>query len=149
MFRSAAMVAVAALLATGPVLAEDPIVPDQARTPGLVDQGAHYPAICRSVWKASNVAGKPPIQGGHLTYSRAARVTPQSVKEQAFQAYGIQNPNDGGHSYEIDHRLPLSLGGRDQLANLWPETRTASEWSAWIKDRLEVKLWNQVCHPKH
>ena len=62
--------------------------------------------------------------------------------------YGIVNPKDDGASYEIDHRVPLSLGGRDLITNLWPETRDKSvQWNAWVKDRLEFKVYNLVCHP--
>lgn len=98
--------------------------------------------------KKSGREGSPPTTGGNLSYSRAARETPEALKEKIFADYGLTDPHDKGHSYEVDHRVPLSLGGRDLEENLWPETRTAPKWSAWVKDRLEFKLWNMVCHPK-
>ena len=93
--------------------------------------------------------GDPPTPGGSLSYSAsAARATPEALKEQAFRNYGLQNPHDRGRSYEVDHRVPLSLGGRDEIDNLWPESRTAVGFNAWIKDRLEYRLYTLVCHPR-
>jgi hypothetical protein len=136
---------VSALAIGGSAFAADPILPDSNLTPGVVDRNVQGSEICDHDW----APGSPPTKGGNRTYSQAARATPQAVKEQAFEEYGITDPHDGGASYEIDHRLPLSLGGRDVLQNLWPETRNRSvQWNAWVKDRLELKLYNLVCHVK-
>jgi hypothetical protein len=126
-----------------PILS-DAIQPDPRKTPGAVDTSVQGEEICTGTW----AAGNPPRPGGSLTYSKAARHTSASVKERAFLEYGIENPHDGGRTYEVDHRVPLSLGGRDVLENLWPETRKPVPYSAWVKDRLEYRLWNLVCHPE-
>jgi hypothetical protein len=49
--------------------------------------------------------------------------------------------------YEIDHLVPLCLGGSDDASNLWPQPRRSIEptWNAEAKDRLERKLCNLVC----
>ena len=49
--------------------------------------------------------------------------------------------------YEIDHLLPLELGGADDERNLWPEPRQSIEptWNAARKDELENKLHAMVC----
>ena len=49
--------------------------------------------------------------------------------------------------YEIDHLVPLCLGGSDDVSNLWPQPRRSIEpkWNAEAKDRLERKLCNLVC----
>ena len=60
--------------------------------------------------------------------------------------YGL--PNVAGHiGYEIDHLIPLSIGGSDADANLWPQPRRSIEpvWNAETKDDLEWKLRDLVC----
>jgi hypothetical protein len=49
--------------------------------------------------------------------------------------------------YEIDHLIPLGIGGADSDANLWPEPRVSiePEWNAERKDQLEAKLRALVC----
>jgi hypothetical protein len=69
------------------------------------------------------------------------------VKKEAFREYGLQDPRDKGHSYEVDHRVPLSLGGLNDIKNLWPQSRTAVGYNAWLKGRLELRIYNIVCHP--
>jgi hypothetical protein len=47
----------------------------------------------------------------------------------------------GPHSdFEIDHLIPLCLGGADEDANLWPEPRRSieKEWPAELKDDLDI-----------
>jgi hypothetical protein len=48
---------------------------------------------------------------------------------------------------EIDHLIPLGVGGADDDRNLWPEPRRSVEpiWNAERKDRLEWKLRDLVC----
>ena len=49
--------------------------------------------------------------------------------------------------YEIDHLIPLCLGGSDDPSNLWPEPRRSIEpkWNAEAKDRLERFMCDMVC----
>jgi hypothetical protein len=136
---------IANILVVGPAFAGDPIIPDNRLTPGPTDPKVNNSNICAHNWGR----GAPPVAGnGNYTYSKAARETPQSVKEEAFARYGITDPHDGGQSYEVDHRVPLSLGGLDVVDNLWPETRTATKWNAYVKDRLELRIWKMVCEPE-
>jgi hypothetical protein len=50
--------------------------------------------------------------------------------------------------YEIDHLIPLELGGADVVANLWPQSYETPRGSAGEKDRLENFLHRQVCAGK-
>ena len=117
--------------------------PDRKLTPGAVDPAVTDAAICAHDW----APGDPPRRGGDLTYSKAARRTSGHVKDAVFAEYHIVNPHDGGHSWEIDHLVPLSLGGRDVAENLWPESRIGDGLNAWAKDRLEYRLYRLVCDP--
>jgi hypothetical protein len=142
----ASVLALSLVAAAGPVLAKDPILPDQELTPGSMDPAVGDDTICAHDWAKAGSPGEAPHHGGALTYTKAARETPEDVKKQAFTEYKINDPKDNGQSYEIDHRIPLSLGGRDAIENLWPETRNhAVQWNAWKKDRLEDKVHNLVC----
>ena len=50
-----------------------------------------------------------------------------------------------GSVKEVDHLIPLSLGGADEAANLWPESFDTMPWNALEKDKLEVRLHALVC----
>ncbi len=67
------------------------------------------------------------------------RFVTRAMRKQVFAAYGIpwaQHPR-----YEVDHLEPRSLGGADDVANLWPQ-----RWpEAHAKDREEVRLHRAVC----
>ena len=75
-------------------------------------------------------------------YSSKVRDVPESVKNQAYDEYGITShqPNQ----YEVDHLISLELGGSNSIKNLWPESYTG-DWNAHIKDKLENKLHDLVC----
>jgi hypothetical protein len=75
-------------------------------------------------------------------YSSKVRDVPQSVKDQAYQEYGITSHQPG--QYEVDHLISLELGGSNSIRNLWPESYTG-EWNAREKDKLENKLHELVC----
>ena len=56
--------------------------------------------------------------------------------------YGIEQHSPG--QYEVDHLIPLELGGSNDIANLWPEA--ASPKSGFHeKDQVENYLHDQVC----
>ena len=59
--------------------------------------------------------------------------------------YGL--PPGPHPDFEIDHLIPLGVGGADDDHNLWPEPRRSVEptWNAEAKDRLEWKLHDMVC----
>ena len=56
------------------------------------------------------------------------------MRDEVFREYGIA---DGERNkYEIDHLVPVELGGANNIKNLWPEPFDG-EWGSAIKDRLE------------
>jgi len=79
-------------------------------------------------------------------------VTSAVEKRRVYERYGIPRPaNNRGSTQvcEIDHLVPLELGGADTLANLWPEC--SSGYAGWDgagfrdKDHFENYLRRQVC----
>ncbi len=75
--------------------------PDRACTPGAVFKNATKEIVC--------VSG----------YSKTVRLVSQSTKEAIYKAYGITSREPG--EYQVDHFVSLTLGGSNELANLWPE----------------------------
>jgi hypothetical protein len=59
--------------------------------------------------------------------------------------YGV--PTGSHPTLEIDHLIPLCLGGADDDKNLWPQPRRSieKEWPAELKDDLEHRLCEMVC----
>ena len=59
--------------------------------------------------------------------------------------YGL--PGGAHPQYEVDHLIPLCLGGADDDRNLWPEPRRSVEptLNAEAKDRLEARMCSLVC----
>lgn len=43
--------------------------------------------------------------------------------------------------YQLDHLIPLGIGGADEENNLWPQPRDEAE----LKDRLEFRMRDMVC----
>jgi hypothetical protein len=67
----------------------------------------------------------------------------QETKREIYAAYGITQRTRFGTpgSYEIDHIIPLELGGSNARANLFPEP-----YPSYIaKDHMENFIHRQVC----
>ena len=118
---------IAAALATGlawPAMAgEIEILPDHDLTPGAVRSDTlslicHHPIV---------------------------RAMPAAKSNEVLERYDL--PIGSHPDYEIDHLVPLCLGGSDDLENLWPQPRHSIEpkWNAEAKDRLEKRLCSLVC----
>jgi hypothetical protein len=67
---------------------------------------------------------------------------PIAVKRQVFDLYGIGAGAPGG--YNVDHLIPVGLGGTNSIKNLWPQP-LAGKWGYSAKNRLERKLRKMVC----
>ena len=105
-----------------------PLYPDSRLTPGGV-MSTNTTLIC--------VTG----------YSTTVRDVPESEKKKVFAEYGIQYPAPNG-MFEIDHSVSLSIGGSNEITNLWPQyyRKNASLIAdAYDKDKLEKYLLKKVC----
>ncbi len=75
-------------------------------------------------------------------YSASVRDVPDSEKTQVYAQYGITSHPTG--AYEIDHLIPLEIGGSNDIRNLWPQPEQGDAGSL-VKDKLENKLHALVC----
>lgn len=76
-------------------------------------------------------------------YAQAVRTVSEALRAQVFQSYGVVNPPPG--KYQIDHLIPLELGGSRGLRNLWPQSYGTPGVNATVKDRLEARLHKLAC----
>jgi hypothetical protein len=63
------------------------------------------------------------------------------TRDRVYLAYGIPRGKRKG-LYEIDHLVPLELGGSNRPANLWPQPLADAK----LKDRVEDELHEAVCN---
>ena len=77
-----------------------------------------------------------------------AKVRPSSsytsgIKSKLMREQGV--PQSEAAKYELDHFIPLAVGGHPRdIRNLWLQP-WEGEWGAKAKDRLEVKMKALVC----
>lgn len=107
------------------------LYPDLSRTPGSTDsrvtQDNIADTICVAGWTKTV---RPPAHAMH------------SIKMRMMQANGVLGPSS---DYELDHFIPLELGGcADCETNLWLEP-FEPEPGAHQKDQVENYLHRQVC----
>jgi hypothetical protein len=91
---------VALLFWTAPAsCTRDGELPDRSCTPGAVST-TDLGVICQ-------------------TSTRSRRHVSESVRRSVLASYGVRRADAGG--YELDHLVPLELGGSNDATNLWPE----------------------------
>lgn len=77
-------------------------------------------------------------------YTKTVRDVSVSLKKKVYRSYNIQYPPTFG-SYELDHFIPLALGGSNDIANLWPFA--ADPRPGFIEKDLTVNyLHRKVCN---
>jgi hypothetical protein len=111
--------------------AVDDILPDPTCTPGAID-----PTVTQS-----NIGSTICVSGYTKTVRPPVSVT-NPIKLQVMQAYGF---TDSPSNYELDHLIPLELGGAPaDVKNLWSEPYYTNP-NSYDKDGFENYLHNQVC----
>jgi len=99
-------------------------LPDSGCTPGAIISTATREQICQS------------------GYAKNVRNVPTQVKDEAYAEYSVQSRLLG--EYEVDHLIPLELGGSNEITNLWPEPANPRP-GFHEKDQVENYLHDQVC----
>ena len=100
--------------------------PDRRCSPGAYYSGLTKAVICGPSFRTSTI-----------------RHVPDSLKHAVETEYGLAAKAYGA-TLEIDHIVPLELGGSNDIANLFPE-RALPAPSFRIKDKLENQLHDLVC----
>ncbi|MGI0073316.1 MAG: carboxypeptidase-like regulatory domain-containing protein [Nitrosotalea sp.] len=107
------------------------VLPDPKCTPGATD-----PTVTQD-----NIDSTICVSGYTQTVRPPVSVT-NPIKLEVMQAYGFA---DSPSNYELDHLIPLELGGAPaDVRNLWPEPYYTNP-NAYDKDGFENYLHNQVC----
>jgi hypothetical protein len=76
-------------------------------------------------------------------YSKSVRNVSEKIKNEVYSEYGITTRAVG--EYEVDHLVPLELGGNNDIANLWPEAADPRP-GFHEKDKIENYLHQLVCN---
>lgn len=103
-------------------------LPDPDCTPGAIFGGVIKEIVC--------VSG----------YTKIVRNVSKNIKKKVFEMYNIDYPVPFG-SYEVDHLIPLSLGGNNEIANLWPK-KADSVLGFFEKNVVANYLHEEVCNDK-
>jgi hypothetical protein len=76
-------------------------------------------------------------------YAASVRDVSTATKEQVYAEYGVNYPQPLG-AYEVDHFIPLEIGGSNDIKNLWLEPATPAP-GFHQKDQFENFEHGQVC----
>ena len=68
------------------------------------------------------------------------------MRKKVFAEYGVDYPVPRG-AYEVDHLIPLTLGGNNDIANLFPQPAEPAPGFR-EKDLVEVYLHEEVCNSR-
>jgi hypothetical protein len=78
-----------------------------------------------------------------LVIQKTVRDVSVAVKKQVYKNYNVLYPQPTG-LYEVDHFIPLALGGSNDIKNLWLEPASPKP-GFHEKDTIENYLHDEVC----
>ena len=115
-------------------------LPDPTCTPGATDPGVTQANIDATICRP----------GGYTSSVRPPESLTEPVKFDLESIYA--DPYSTSHT-ELDHLIPLSLGGASAVANLWPEPdqgkpsqfNSTNDFGINAKDGVEDRLHSAVC----
>jgi hypothetical protein len=106
--------------------------PDRSLTPGAID-----PAVTQN-----NIQSTVCVRG-YTHKVRPDKKYTNRLKHEQIQQYRYADRDV--RNYELDHLIPLNIGGNpSDPKNLWPQSRQG-EWSAEQKNDLEFVVYKMVC----
>ena len=109
----------ASLFAVGAV-AQEPALPDPTMTPGEIDPSVGLDRICNGT-------------------TRERRQVSPATRARVLAAYNVSEAAATG--MEVDHLVPLAIGGSNTAGNLWPQL-----WPEAVeKDALEREMQRRAC----
>jgi len=76
-------------------------------------------------------------------YASSVRNVSTATKKQVYAEYSVSYPQPTG-AYEVDHFIPLEIGGSNDITNLWVEPATPTP-GFHQKDQFENFEHQQVC----
>ena len=76
-------------------------------------------------------------------YASSVRNVSTATKKQVYAEYGVSYPQPTG-AYEVDHFIPLEIGGSNDIRNLWLEPASPTP-GFHQKDQFENFEHDQVC----
>lgn len=106
-------------------------LPDTVCTPGETDPRVTPDRIASTICRR-----------GYAASVRPPKEVTNRIKIRVVHRYGLDGTPFA--AIELDHLVPLSLGGASTERNLWPELR-AGRRGAVDKDDVEVRLHDEVC----
>ena len=107
-------------------------LPDRTLTPGAID-----PAVTQN-----NIQSTVCVRG-YTDKVRPHKKYTNRLKHEQIEQYRLADRNV--RNYELDHLIPLNIGGNpSDPKNLWPQSRQG-EWSAEQKNDLEFVVYKMVC----
>ena len=117
----------------------DQVLPDRRCTPGAIDPRVTPATLTETICR----------RGGYTASVRPPVALTDRAKRDLLQSYGLSGPIS---RYELDHLVPLGVGGASDLRNLWPEQNigSPSQYDATApgtnaKDGVEARLHDAVC----
>ena len=102
-------------------------VPDHVKTPGKIDPKLTKEILCAKDFTTTSV-----------------RDVSEELKNKVFASYAMR-PSKDPCPCEVDHFIPLEVGGSNDEENLWPQSYLTKPWNALVKDKLEDQLHSEVC----
>lgn len=120
--------------------------------------GALLPAACASSAPAARDTSAAVMPDAKLTpgdvlttsanvicvsgYAKRTRDVNSRTKDDVYAEYHIATHGPG--EYEVDHLIPLGIGGSNDIKNLWPQP-TEPRPGRLEKDTLEDELHRRIC----
>jgi hypothetical protein len=122
------LAAILVFTAAGSAVAQER--PDPRKTPGITNPDVTPKNLDATICRT-----------GYTREIRPDANYTNRIKREQLNAIGGGDPKD----YELDHLIPLSLGGHpSDPRNLWTQPR-AGEWNAQRKNNLALRLRGLVC----
>jgi len=110
-------------------------LPDLNLTPGVTDPEVTESNLKETICRVTHFSWEE----GHMPPPSFL----EGVKKDQLKLYGYTD--SAVKHYQMDHLIPLSLGGHPtDLKNIWPQV-LITKWSARRKDYLEEILHEKVC----